>query len=69
MDFRAGLIASNGMEHPTRNGINVPKWKRYLNHFYREGPWCSDMPPPAKKNNGPSEARIVVFASCRGWLK
>ncbi len=30
-------FASNGMDAPTRNGINVPKWKRYFNHLNREG--------------------------------
>lgn len=28
---------SNGMDAPTRSGINVPKWKRYFNHLNREG--------------------------------
>ena len=27
----------NGMDAPTRNGIDVPKWKRYFNHLNREG--------------------------------
>ena len=27
----------NGMDAPTRNGIYVPKWKRYFNHLNREG--------------------------------
>ena len=28
---------SNGMDAPTRNGIDVPKSKRYINHLNREG--------------------------------
>ena len=31
------LCVSNGMDAPTRSGINVPKWKRYFNHLNREG--------------------------------
>ena len=27
---------SNGMDAPARNGIDVPKWKRYFNHLNRE---------------------------------
>ena len=30
-------LVSNGMDAPTRSGINVPKWKRYFNHLNREG--------------------------------
>jgi len=25
------------MDAPTHNCINVPKWKRYINHLNREG--------------------------------
>ena len=32
-----GLAVTNGMDAPTRSGINVPKWKRYFNHLNREG--------------------------------
>jgi hypothetical protein len=34
---REGFKVSNGMDAPTRNGIDVPKWKRYFNHLNREG--------------------------------
>jgi hypothetical protein len=30
-------LIPNGMDAPTRKGIDVPKWKRYFNHLNREG--------------------------------
>jgi hypothetical protein len=32
----SGTYGSNGMDAPTRNGIDVPKWMCQSNHLNRE---------------------------------